>query len=152
MHIQKGNLCPSITLDLKPSLKFLFDFNWKYTCLETGINTGPVSEAFPLVNCWLQIYPNLAGSWDSAIPHQTVAEVGIWARGAGPGPKIWPVIKMVWVFCSRVVKAHYFVLGTFTLQLANDMELLYNSLQVAKLYLIIVIFSQLFINRLKELG
>lgn len=79
-----------------------------------------------------------------------MAGVGIRPRGAGPGPKIWPVIKMVWAFCSKVaLKVHYFVLGTFTLQLANDMELLYNSLQVAKLHLIIVIFSQLFINRLK---
>lgn len=61
---KKGNLSPSITPDLKPSLKFLFDFNWKITCLETGINTGPVSEAFPLVDCWLQIYLHLAGSRD----------------------------------------------------------------------------------------
>lgn len=82
-----------------------------------------------------------------------MAGVGITAKGAGPGPKIWPVIKVVWAFCSTVVvKVHDFVLGAFMRQLANDMALLYNSLQVAKLHLIIVIFSQLFINRLKELG
>lgn len=60
---------------------------------------------------------------------------------------------MVWVFWSEVVvKVHDFVLGTFTLQLGKEVELLYSSLQVAKLHLKIVIFSQLFINSLKELG
>lgn len=57
------------------------------------------------------------------------------------------------VLCPRVVvNVHDFMLCTFILQLANDTALLYNSLQVAKLHIIIVMFCQLFINRLKELG
>lgn len=82
-----------------------------------------------------------------------MASAGISARGAGPGPKISHVIKRFGFFCSTVVvKVHDFMLGMFMLQLANDMALFYNSLQVAKLHIIIVMFSQLFINRLKELG
>lgn len=62
-------------------------------------------------------------------------------------------MQVNWVFHSAVVvKVHDFMPGTLMLQLANDTALLYNSLQVAKLHIIIVMFSKLFINRLKELG
>lgn len=58
----KGNLCPFITPNRTSSLTLLFDFNRKFACLETRVNTGPGSEPPPLVSCWLQIYPKLAGS------------------------------------------------------------------------------------------
>lgn len=58
----KGNLCPSVTPNLTPSLKLLFHFNRRFACLETRVNSRPGSELFPLANCWSQIYPKLAGS------------------------------------------------------------------------------------------
>lgn len=82
---RKGNLCPFITPNQKPSLTFLFNF----TCLEIRVNTGLGSK--PLGNCWLQICANLAGSWVQIL--QSIAkasgfEQGEWAQAPIPGMKL----------------------------------------------------------------
>lgn len=61
---------------------------------------------------------------------------------------------MIWVFHSRAAgEAHRTrCSGTVTLQSADNTALVCNSLQVGKLHVIIVIFSQLFAGQIKRTG
>lgn len=81
----------------------------------------------------------------AAIHSQPVASGGL--ETGERAQVLRPGMYLSEVLCPRVVvNVHDFMLCIFILQLANDTALLYNSLQVAKLHIIIVMFCQLFIN------